>query len=195
MKILVNHKYGYRFYVMKTLFKTIFVILTIISLQSCDWISKHYTTQPHDDRIILSELTVVKNNGVKLFYQNNMLFSGEAWASDKKSFFIICENGRLMELHGKNSNNTDAVVVNMRPGQEFGNGLFDTFNEVYYLNDGAGNLIMRLGKVSNGFRHECFGGTIETIPNQNYIQDAFPSHAQLLQTYEAVLDNELNMKK
>jgi lipoprotein len=181
---------------MKTLFKILFVILSIISLQSCDWINKNYTTQPQDDRIILSELTVVKNNGVKLFYRNNTLFSGEAWSSDKKTFFIICENGRLMELHGKNSNNTDAVVVNMRPGQEFGNGgLLDTFNKVYYLNDGGGNLIMRLGRVSNGFRHECYGGTIETITNQNFIQDAYPSHAQLLQTYEAVLDNELNMKK
>ena len=163
-------------------------------LQSCDWIKNSNTSQSQNDETTLSELSVIKNNGIKLFYQNNILFSGEAWSSDKKTFCIICENGRLMELHGKNPNFTDAVVVNLRPGQEFGNGgLLDTFNEVYYINDGKGDLIIRLGRVSNGFRHECYGGIIETITNQNYIQDAFPSHAQLLQTYEAILDNELNI--
>ena len=98
-----------------------------------------------------------------------------------------------MELHGKNPNNTDAVVVNMRPGQNF--GTFDTFNEVYYINDGAGNLIIRLGRITDGFMHQCYGGVLETITNQNYISDAFPSHAQLLTTYEAILDNELTIQK
>lgn len=179
---------------MKKCIRLIISIYVCLTLASCDRIKNNYSTQ-ETPKTYLSELEYVSTNGTYLIYKDNALFSGEAWSSDGTALCIICQNGRLLELQGKNQNHTNALVINLRPGQEFGNGgLLDTFNEVYYLNDGNGNLIIRLGRVDNGWRHECFGGTIETIPNKNYIQDAFPGHADLLKSYEAILDIELKKK-
>ena len=180
---------------MRTLCQIIILFILCFAVTSCDWIKQNYTTQP-DSKVFLSQLEYTSNNGIKLIYKDNVLFTGEAWSSDGKAFCIICQNGRLLELQGKNQNQTNALVINLRPGQEFGNGgILDTFDQVYYLNDGNGNQIMRLGRVPNGFRHECYGGTIETITNHDYIKDAFRSHANLLQSYEAILDIELKKKQ
>lgn len=180
---------------MKTRFQINYLFILCLVVTSCDGI-KHNNSTQSDPKIFLSQLEYTNNNGIKLFYKDNVLFTGEAWSSDGKAFCIICQNGRLLEVQGKNQNQTNALVVNLRPGQEFGNGgVLDTFDQVYYLYDGNGNQKMRLGRVSNGFRHECYGGTIETITNHDYIKDAFPGHANLLQSYEAILDVELKKKQ
>lgn len=190
-----NFVVSYIYSVMRVAIQIIISILLCSLVVSCDWAKQNLTNQTSDksDKIYLSDLEYVSNNGIQLIYKDNALFTGEAWSSDGQAFCIICQNGRLVELQGKNQNQSNALVINLRPGKEFGR-LYETFNEVYYLNDGRGNLIMRLGKVNEGWRHECLDGTMETITNKNFIQDAFPGHAELLRSYEAILDIELKKR-
>ncbi len=156
-----------------------------------DWV-KQQIIKLTEDTTYLSELEYVSQNGTKLIYKDNVLFSGKAWSSDGTTLCIIVESGRPLEGQGKNPNNTNAIVVNTRPGQSFAGR---TSDRVFYFNDGNGNLVAKLAEVDGGFicndtfisNNECAMFT--------YIREHYPSYAKLLDSYDAIMKVELKKRQ
>lgn len=171
----------------------LYIALSIICLLcSCDFINSNNKGQT----IHLSDITYYTQNGQKVIYKDNVLFTGTAWSSDSKFMNIVVENGTIVKSNIFNPNQTVAIIVDFAPHQHINGAVVNTS---YILHNGNGAPLIRFALNNQPPTNAKFVWTNVDKTSQSYGQhgywysnnSGYDGHEALIKKAEAVLDLEL----
>lgn len=141
----------------------------------------------------MSDIQYYTQNGQKIVYKDNALFTGTAWSSDSKFMNIVVENGNIVKSNIYNPNKTIAIIIDLTPHQYINGAYVNTSYTLHNGND-APLVHFALNPQSSPDAKYVWVNidkTSQSYGNHGYWYnnlDGYEGHEALLKRADAVLD-------
>lgn len=144
----------------------------------------------------MSDIQYYTQNGQKVVYKDNALFTATAWSSDSQFMNVVVENGNIVKSNIYNSNKTIAIIVDFTPKQYI-NGVY--VNTSYTLHNGNGAPLVQFALNPQSSPEAKYvwvniDKTSQSYGNHGYWSnnpEGYEVHEAMLKRADAVLDLEL----